>query len=185
MSLFTLNGTSRFIYVPHPPRTGGRFLRHLLIENNWIHYYTNHDAIYKGQELPHCDLSRYQDFIDIDKVKILGVVRNPLDRYISILSILKNYDGKELERWKYSNCFTPQSDFFPENSYIWKFEDGFNKNFISWLENLLQTNLPIVPHVPKMDFDNFQKIKSTLELETFCSVFYRQDYVRFYHENQI
>lgn len=179
MSLFTHPETSGKIYVAHPPRTGGRYLQHLLIANGWSAYHNIYDVIYKGQEIPHCDLSRYRDFIDLENVKVIGIARDPLQRYTSILSIIRNFNNSELRRWKYSNCFTPQSKFFPQSAHIWKFEDGFGADFNEWACDVTSSQLPLEPEVPKTDFDGFDKIETTQEMKAFCSVFYFEDYVRF------
>lgn len=179
MTLFTHPRSTRKIFSAHPPRTGGRYLRQLLEENGWRSYYNNHGLIYRDQEIPHCDLTRYGDFIDLESVSVVGVVRNPLDRYLSIMTILVNDGVSESSRSKHSNFFTPQDTFFPKESFLWKFESGFKEDFTDWLETISETKLDKVPVVPKASFDGLVKIKSTVEMEVFCSIFYQCDYKRF------
>jgi len=178
MTLFVNSEDNRKLYLAHPPRTGGRFLSHLLSGNGWIPHYDNFDIIYKNQELPHCDLSRYSKFIDVENVTILGIVRDPLERYVSALSII-SHEPSELSRWKYSNLFTPQTSFFAARSHWWHFEQGFGPDLISWAEDTTKSSLPEIPTIPKTDFDLFPKIKATTEHLMFCQLFYFEDYERF------
>lgn len=183
MSLFTHPSDGKRLYLAHPPRTGGRYIYNLFVANGWLPTYDHFDLVYKNQELPHCDLSRYRDFININEIPVFGVVRHPLDRFLSITSLVADRTPDTLERLKYSNLFTPQTNFFPEQSYLWKFEQGFNENFIEFLEHKTNTAFSVKRvSIPRAPIDDYQKISATPELKALALAMYKEDYDRFGYE---
>ena len=151
-----INKQIQFIHIP---RTGGRYLTHLLYENN--HYCTDNNYIhtFKDIETPHLSYPENVYFYYYTFSKRFSIVRNPVDRFISALrdlnkineekidSIFKNQDSfdefvNSARSIDSSNRFLPQINFIDHKTKLWKFEDKLENNFFKWL--LDNFNLKII-----------------------------------------
>ena len=143
----------------HIPRTGGRYLTHLLCENN--HYCTNnnYNHTFKDIETPHLSYPENVYFYYYTFSKRFSIVRNPVDRFMGAIkdsnkineekidSIFKNQDSfdefvNSARSIDSSNWFLPQINFIDHKTKLWKFEDKLENNFFKWL--LDNFNLKII-----------------------------------------
>jgi hypothetical protein len=141
------------LYFVHIPRTGGRYVKELFLSNGFkSNFNCPGEICYKGLEIMHLHDSLLNDFNIYKNSKKFTIVRNPLTRFISAASIdlnlnfsinwkldtvinvldyitfQKNGSGSHRNNW-----FRPQWEFVNENCIVWKYEDGFDKNFKNFL----------------------------------------------------
>jgi len=190
------------IYFVHIPRTGGRYVKKLLLSNQ---FKSNFDCpaeiYYKGIELMHLHESLLNDFNIYKNSKKFTIVRDPLSRFISAARI--DLDLHFSLNWKLdtvdnvldyitfqknglgsfgNNWFRPQWEFVNENCLVWRFEDGFGENF----KNFLLDKLNISLYNLNIDWkDNFNKnlnsINFNMEIvKKAVSIAYKIDYDKFY-----
>jgi hypothetical protein len=163
MSFFVKNQTST--YHIHIPRTGGRFVTQMLVANNYKVYHTDDDdfefRIY-GHILMHLHYPLYEYLEGVGAAIQFAVVRNPFDRFVSSLSILsikrnysenfiKNFDDynflsnfiehENMLSHYHNNWFRPQHEFLNKKVKLWKYENKLSKDFIHWLNNMLNDNI--------------------------------------------
>ena len=174
----------RFLFI-HIPRTAGRFLQ----ENFKINGFEPEQLIWKdvdGVEVSHFHRELYQKHLNIKDIKHIAIVRDPLQRYLS----LKTYNYyPNSESW-----LRPQVDYVTEETNIWKFEHGFDEKFSTWLSEVLETHIKI----QELDSDhtynekgqklfleykdsNYKKIESTDEIVNHVKSFYQEDYKLWYN----
>ena len=96
-------------------------------------------------ELAHFHREYYEKYLNTEDIPHITIIRNPIDRFISasiyltrmygdcqdqledqyyFYSMLENFPLQESINW-----FRPQQDFISNKTHIWRFENGFNKNF--------------------------------------------------------
>ena len=173
----------RFFFI-HIPKTAGRFLQQNFINNNFEPEQNIWDWI-DGIETAHFHRELYQKHLNIKDIKHVTIVRDPLQRYLS----LKTHNYPENENW-----LRPQVDYVTEETNIWKFEDGFDEKFSTWLSEVLETHSKI----KELDSDytynekgqklfleykdpNYKKIESTDEIVSHVKSFYQEDYKVWYN----
>ena len=125
-------------------------------------------AFYKGIELSHLCYVNYRDFIDPSTIPSFMVCRNPLSRFQSYVSyggssipLVRESSMSTAERrnylannWDDRNIFLkPQYKYCNQHMKIWRFEDGFGPDFISWLNKEFNLNLNAA-YVFGLDADN-------------------------------
>ena len=177
------NTGKRFFFI-HIPRTAGRFLQ----ENFKLNKFEPEQIVWKwidGIEIAHFHRELYQKHLNIKDIKHVAIVRNPLQRYLS----LKTHNYPNSENW-----LRPQVDYVTEETNIWKFEDGFDEKFSTWLSDVLETHIKI----QELDSDhtynekgqklfleykdpNYKKIESTDEIVNHVKSFYQEDYKVWYN----
>ena len=181
----------RFLHI-HIPRTGGRFFE----ENLRLNGFEAEQSIWHtidGVEIAHFDRKLYKEYLNVDNIPHITVVRNPLDRFISCSIFLKRMYGdidKELEDEMYFysliqnypltegvNWFRPQVDFISDETHIWNFSDGFGEDFGEWISNILGIEFKIY-NVPygKLTTDETNRVKRTDRIIHNVKTFYRDDY---------
>ena len=173
----------RFFFI-HIPRTAGRFLQ----ENFKLNEFEPEQIVWKwidGIEMAHFHRELYQKHLNIKDIKHVSIVRDPLQRYLS----LKTHNYPENKNW-----LRPQVDYVTEETNIWKFENGFDEKFSIWLSEVLETNIKI----QELDSDytyndkgqklfleykdpNYKKIESTDEIVNHVKSFYQEDYKLWYN----
>ena len=173
----------RFFFI-HIPKTAGRFLQQNFINNNFEPEQNIWDWI-DGIETSHFHRELYQKHLNIKDIKHITIVRDPLQRYLS----LKTHNYPDSENW-----LRPQVDYVTEETNIWKFEDGFDEKFSTWLSDVLETHIKI----QELDSDhtyndkgqrlfleykhpNYKKIESTDEIVNHVKSFYQEDYKVWYN----
>ena len=92
--------------------------------------------------------------MDLDGIPQIAIIRNPIDRFISASIFLKRMYGDDIQEamedpmmfsmmlqnfplTQAVNWFRPQSDFLTTGVQIWRFEDGFGKDFGDWMSDIL------------------------------------------------
>ena len=177
------NTGKRFFFI-HIPRTAGRFLQ----ENFKLNEFEPEQIVWKwidGIEIAHFHRELYQKHLNIKDIKHVTIVRDPLQRYLS----LKTHNYPDSENW-----LRPQVDYVTEETNIWKFEHGFDEKFSTWLSEVLETHIKI----QELDSDhtynekgqklfleykdpNYKKIESTDEIANHVKSFYQEDYKLWYN----
>ena len=177
------NTGKRFFFI-HIPRTAGRFLQ----ENFKLNEFEPEQIVWKwidGIEIAHFHRELYQKHLNIKDIKHVTIVRDPLQRYLS----LKTHNYPDSENW-----LRPQVDYVTEETNIWKFEHGFDEKFSTWLSEVLETHIKI----QELDSDhtyndkgqrlfleykhpNYKKIESTDEIVNHVKSFYQEDYKVWYN----
>ena len=192
----------RFFFI-HIPRTAGRFL----VENFWLndydieHHLTNEriktkeipDYLWtpvEGVEISHTHYSLYNKWKSIKDLPSITVVRNPIDRFFSASGRIASSLPSSFENWTtYKNFFSkkekhnwwrPQHEFVSPHTNIWKYEDGFGKNFCDWINNILPINFSIKTDVyEKRNYDHAPGLPKTTKLIDNVKKFYHKDFEKF------
>ena len=75
-----------------------------------------------------------------------------------------------------NNWFRPQHEFFSSHTKKWKFEDGFEKSFFSWLSDIFGTEIVKKKHgFEPNDWDG-KTIEKEAIITNNIKKFYRRDY---------
>lgn len=197
------------IFHVHIPRTAGRYIKSLFVENKFDCYFWNYNDTYKGIEVPHLHYPLYNVLEDVEECPHhFTIVRNPYQRFKSLMdliivgrqypdeiySVLKDKDWlfnfleneKDISLYK-CNSFTSQVDFVSERTKIYKMEDGINKNFVNWINQIFSLDLknlkidydiggvePILINSSTKPSDKFDPI-----IEEYIKEYYEEDYKKF------
>lgn len=149
------------VWFTHVPRCAGRSIKYLFVKLNGYKRILGSSKLYKGVEEMHMHLTYMKEFDEFNNNKKFAIVRNPIDRTISLMkadfninpyldkkSILENpnifrvyLEEAFIYRGTKSNWFRHQSDFLDEETLVWKYENGFGKSFHTFLKNKLNINL--------------------------------------------
>ena len=195
----------RFFFI-HIPRTAGRFL----VVNFWRNDYDIEHHLTKerikekeipnylwtpaeGVEISHTHFSLYSKCKSIKDLPSIAVVRNPIDRFFSASGRIPPRFQSCVEDWAlYENFFSkealanshnwwrPQHEFVSPNTNIWKYEDGFGKNFCDWINNILPINFSIKTDIyEKQNYDQSPGLIKTTTLIDHTKKFYQQDFEKF------
>ena len=127
-------------------------------------------------------------------------MRNPIDRFVSCSIFLKRMYGDDIQEamedplmfssmienfplWQSVNWFLPQMDFISDQTHLWKFEDGFEKDFEDFISQTLGTEFQIkdVPY-GKLSTDEFNKLEKSAKLIDNIKSLYRKDIEYLYPE---
>ena len=196
---------NEFYYI-HIPRTGGRFVRKLLKVNyitakynNFNEYYEDKWGIglskYCGWELPHLHFPLYNKLEGVSQSKKFTIVRHPLTRFKSCVKewiyyykLKEDFFNDKFTEEKfllimeheteetYHSMMLPQSRFVDEESLIWKYEDGFGEDFITWLNLNLNLNISMKKFdYERRGYDEMHPIISDKVL-SLAEKFYKKDY---------
>ena len=196
----------RFFFI-HIPRTAGRFIESNLMQNNNFEW-DDHRKIdivkmyqtYDGIEVDHFHRDHYEKYLDIEGIPHVTIVRNPLDRFISGSRYIKKMYGDDIqelmedENYFYSmltnfplsesvNWYRSQLDFITNKTNIWRFEDGFGEEFVSWLSGTIGIDLEFTDDVeyPRHS-DKGSTLEPTPKLLHNVRHLYRKEIERFYPE---
>ena len=188
----------RFHFI-HIPRTAGRFVESVIEDNNFKLENDLSDEI-EGVERLHLHRDLYEKYLDIKGITNIAIIRNPIDRFFSCSIFLKRMYGNDIQEamedpimfsmmlknfplTQAVNWFRPLSDFITEDTYIWKFENGFKNEFEEWISDVL--NFPFtVRDVPykKLSTDETNKLNKSDRLIENIKQFWREDIEQFYPE---
>ena len=188
----------RFHFI-HIPRTAGRFVESVIEDNNFKLENDLSNEI-EGIERLHLHRDLYEKYLDIKGITNIAIIRNPIDRFFSCSIFLKRMYGNDIQEamedpimfsmmlknfplTQAVNWFRPLSDFITEDTYIWKFENGFKDEFEEWISDVL--NFPFtVRDVPyeKLSTDETNKLNKSDRLIENIKQFWREDIEQFYPE---
>ena len=189
----------RFLFV-HIPRTAGRFFENNLEQNGFESEQEEIWESVEGIELAHFHKELYEKHLDVKGIPHIGVIRNPIDRFLSCSIFLKRMYGEDiqesmedsmmfhsmLEHFPFpeaKNWFRPQVDFLTEHTHIWKFEDGFGSDFDEWLSEVLGVEYKTKNVTyDKLDTDETKKLEKSAKLVNNITSLYRQDIEQLYPE---
>ena len=189
---------TRFLFV-HIPRTAGRFFQSNLKENK---FELEHDAngSIEGIEVLHFHRELYEKYLNVDGIPHISIIRNPIDRFFGASSFLKRMYGEDIqelmedETYFFSmldnfpltesvNWYRPQVDFISEKTHLWKFENGFGKDFEEWISSILGVEFKVfdVPY-KKLSYDESNKLERTDKLIDNIRKLCRKDIEQLYPE---
>ena len=152
-------------------------------------------------ELAHFHREYYEKYLATEDIPHITVIRNPIDRFISASiyltrmygdcqdqledqyyfhSMLENFPLQESINW-----FRPQQDFISNRTHIWRFENGFNKNFSYWLSDItgvktIKIDRKITYDTSPLDREN--KLKRTPALMKNIRQLYKREIDQYYPE---
>jgi hypothetical protein len=187
---------NKFFFI-HIPRTAGRFLVENLgshgceIVHPFIDSPLSLTSPYvkqtiEGIEMLHAHRSIYNKWNKVKDISHFTIVRNPIDRFFSArarpdlnlsLSYVEDWNNfnKEFSKKHYRNWFRPQHEFVSSETKIWKYENGFGKDFCSWISDIVSFLFTIKSsHYQKIETK--AKFKKTKALIDNIKKFYRKDF---------
>ena len=185
------------VYHIHIPKTAGRYINSLFLENNFFSEFDSVEKSIDGYEVLHLFYPLYNS-LPICDVKNFTIVRNPLERFKSCLKNYLNhynlqsdyFDRKDITMHDLSKIFYYETNickssfwmhqwrFISKKTFIWKYEDGFDDNFIEWLKLNLDIHLDrkiFKGQYNKMKFDTIDPIISKKVIEL-VEEYYKEDY---------
>ena len=187
------------VFFTHIPRTGGRFINYNLKKNGYLSYgpYEEHDMIW-GQECCYWTRAHYESLFKDELKETMphfGIVRNPLERYLSMKSYEIYPDDWNFFRVPATQWYRPMVDYVRDDTQIWKFEDGFGDEFQEWMRELLddkdftlydpplhvKEGRPYTKHsMLEYKHPDYKKIEKTDEIEEYVKTKYAEDLTRWY-----
>ena len=187
------------IHFIHIPRTGGRFIDKNLLVNDFKQEHSTQGTI-EGSDVIHLHRELYEKHLDVKGIPHIAIIRNPIDRFISSSIFLKRMYGDIQEAMEdpimfstmiqnfpipaSKNWFCPQMDFISSGTNLWKFEDGFGKDFEEWFEKIIGVPIQINPKAKtnKMLIDETQRLEKTPKLIENVRMLYEKDIEFLYPE---
>jgi len=190
------------VYFIHIPRTGGRFIREILRTNNYTLNFCNFSNKYLNKEVPHLHYPFYNNFNNYGNTFQFLIVRNPIDRFMSMFnaSILKDdlnidtdkilndkkslyeYIQEQITNLNYhTNWFLPQYFYINSKCKIWKYENGLGINFFKWLKKEFKININKKNTINnyKTKYDDYERIKINKKTKLFIKEYYQLDFKLF------
>ena len=200
------HSSGKRVFFAHIPRTAGRFVEANLSQNGfkWDDAHLDNGkgimSIVNGFEVAHYHRDHYMKYLDTKDIPHFSIVRNPIDRFISASIYIKRFCGdkaqqgvedknsflyvlKSIPHRQSINWYRPQIDFLRSDTHIWKFEDGFGEDFVSWLSGIVGIDLEFTDDVEyAVAPDEGNKLEKTPQLIDTLIHFYKQDIEQFYPE---
>ena len=200
------HSSGKRIFFAHIPRTAGRFVEANLSKNDfkWDDAHLDNGkgimSIVNGFEVAHYHRDHYMKYLDVKDIPHFSIVRNPIDRFISASIYIKRFCGdkaqegvedknsflyvlKSIPHRQSINWYRPQIDFLRSDTHIWKFEDGFGDDFVSWLSGIVGIDLEFTDDVEyAVAPDEGNKWEKPPQLIDTLIHFYKQDIEQFYPE---
>ena len=200
------HSSGKRVFFAHIPRTAGRFVEANLSQNDfkWDDVHLDNGkgimSIVNGFEVAHYHRDHYMKYLDVKDIPHFSIVRNPIDRFISASIYIKRFCGdkaqegvedknsflyvlKSIPYRQSINWYRPQIDFLRSDTHIWKFEDGFGEDFVSWLSGIVGIDLEFTDEVQyAVAPDEGNKLEKTPQLIDTLIHFYKQDIEQFYPE---
>lgn len=199
MALYKKNSIS--LYHVHIPRTGGRYIKQVLLENDYEIFHDDYEESIYGISLTHLHYPLYEMLEDVKESKNLVIVRDPFQRFCSavhciinslyldqntqIYSQLENKDGlfnfieyHSITKRYNSNWLRSQHEFISDNSILYKFENGLSKNFIAWFNQTFSDNLEPRQYDYYGDLNELEEniLKGNKKIENLIKQYYSKDY---------
>ena len=191
---------NKFFFI-HIPRTAGRFLvenlgyhgceiihpfkdERVSLSSPYVRLYTTWKI--EGIQMLHAHKSIYDKWNKVKNIPHFAIVRNPIDRFFSA-SCLPDLDfsqsdiedwndfNKEISKTYSANFFRPQHEFISTKTKVWKYENGFGKDFCNWLSNIVSFPFTIKSsNYHRVETkDKFKKTKALIDN---IKKFYKKDY---------
>ena len=200
------HSSGKRVFFAHIPRTAGRFVEANLSQNDfkWDDVHLDNGkgimSIVNGFEVAQYHRDQYMKYLDVKDIPHFSIVRNPIDRFISASIYIKRFCGdkaqqgvedknsflyvlKSIPHRQSINWYRPQIDFLRSDTHIWKFEDGFGEDFVSWLSGIVGIDLEFTDDVEyAVAPDEGNKLEKTPQLIDTLTHFYKQDIEQFYPE---
>ena len=200
------HSSGKRVFFAHIPRTAGRFIEANLSQNDfkWDDAHLDNGkgimSIVNGFEIAHYHRDHYMKYLDTKDIPHFSIVRNPIDRFISASIYIKRFCGhkaqqgvedknsflyvlKSIPHRQSINWYRPQIDFLRSDTHVWKFEDGFGDDFVSWLSGIVGIDLEFTDDVQyAVAPDEGNKLEKTPQLIDTLTHFYKQDIEQFYPE---
>ena len=190
----------------HIPRTAGRFVD-VVFKRNRLEPEQNYGIVES-----HFHKELYEEHLDVKGIPHIAVVRNPIDRFFSSSMLLKQKYGPNVgiamqnvddfnllvdSYWindKMEGVLSdekilgevkflrPQIDYLTDETYVWRFEDGFGDAFGNWVSNVLDIPFEVrdVPYPRLRGIDEGNKLDVTEKLKENIRNYYYEDFRRFY-----
>jgi len=199
MALFKKDDVS--IYQPHIPRTGGRYIIELFLQNGFQVFHRGFEHHVRGIEIPHLHYPLYNFLEGVPDSKKIAVVRNPYDRFISEIKtqyFVRSYPSTFFEmikdkEWLFSfldferdvdsyvtNWFRPQHEFIEDDTLVYKFEDGLDENFV----NFINANLNLgIEYSEGIEYDFTEQEYSAKNLNIDIDPIVRKHIEEYYKED--
>ena len=194
----------RFFYI-HIPRTAGRFFGEMITSNGFDQ--EDEDDIVTS----HYHRELYEKHLNVKDIPHITVIRNPVDRFFGSSFLLKRKYGENinyilediddcfmiLDNFWVGNSldgvlstepvknktryFKPQLDYISSHTNIWKYEDGFGKNFGDWMSDILNMDFKINEvSYPKLKTNENDKVIRNDRIVDNVMIYYRKDMEKFY-----
>tara|TARA_Y100000287_G_scaffold111904_1_gene89757 strand:- start:255 stop:845 length:591 start_codon:yes stop_codon:yes gene_type:complete len=195
MPTYNHKKTQQRVFFIHIPRTGGRFIEYNLKKNGFELDELDEWDCRRSVECAHFTKKIYHEYLNIDGIPSFSVIRNPLDRFVSLKS--KEIYPKE---WVFDRgalgWYRPMVDYLEPHNNLWRFEDGFGDEFAEWMSNLLNMRFKLYqppmylkvgePYTKHSQLEymhpNYRKIEVTPDIERYVKEEYHEDYQRYYPE---
>lgn len=199
MSLFVKEENK--VFHVHIPRTGGRFIKEILKQNDYQVYHDDWEQSFYGISIMHLHYPLYEMLEDVTNSNHFAIVRNPFTRFASaahcmvkewyseieddIYSALESKFGLEqfieyhaITKRYNANWLRPQKEFISEKTLVYKYENKLGKNFIDWFNQEFNANLEHKEYSyygdPKELLEN--KIKENKKIESLIKDYYKEDF---------
>ena len=204
MQTFRDSSNIRFFYI-HIPRTAGRFFSEMIASNGFDQE-DQQDIV-----ASHFHRELYETHLDVNDIPHITVIRNPIDRFFGSSFLLKRKYGKNINciLEDVNDCFTildnfwvcnsldgvlsidpvkdktryfkPQLDYISPHTNIWKYEDGFGKNFGYWMSDILNMDFKINDvSYPKLKTNENDKVIRNDRIVENVMMYYQKDMEKFY-----
>jgi len=197
------------IFHIHIPRTSGRYIRNLFIENSFDCFHWDYSKLYRGKEIPHLEYPLYNILEGVEECdNHFTVVRDPYEKFISIMNLIISgrkypdeiYEVTKDENWLFKfidnerdgilykcNSFEPQCSFISDKTKIYKMEDGINENFVEWINSNYHLHLNNYNIDYLLDNDEHHYINKNIKysdnfdpiVKKHIKKYYEEDYVKF------
>ena len=187
---------NKFFFI-HIPRTAGRFLVDNLGHHGCkiIHPFIDEPLAFtspyirqkiEGVQMLHAHENIYKKWDKAKDIPHFTIVRNPIDRFFSASSIASldfeqsyiedwNNFNKEISKKDDTNWLRPQHEFVSSETQIWKYENGFGKDFCNWISDTV--SFPF--NIKSLDYTKVyvkNKFKKTKVLIDNIRKFYKKDF---------
>ena len=186
---------NKFFFI-HIPRTAGRFVVENLGHHGCeiIHPFIDSPISLassyvrqkiEGIQMLHAHRSIYNKWNKVKNIPHFTIVRNPIDRFFSASSLPSlnfnqsyiedwNHFNKEISKEEDTNWLRPQHEFISAKTKIWKYENGFGKDFCNWVSKIVSFAF----NIKSSDYKKVNvkdKFKRTEALINNIKKFYKKD----------
>ena len=201
----TFNKSNQKFYYVHIPRTAGRYV-YELIKSNGFEQNGNDDIV-----TSHYDRVSYENYLSVESIPHITVIRNPIDRFFGSSFLLKKTYGENvdyilentsdffalLDNFWIGNSlkgtisidpvenmiryFKPLSDYISPDTKIWRYEDGFGKNFGYWMSDILNVDFKINDvSYPRLGANESDKVDRNSRIIDNVMEYYKDDIDKYY-----
>lgn len=192
------------IFHIHIPRTGGRYIKEVLTNNNYETFHTDYEQSIYGISVMHLHYPLYEMLEDVSNSLHLAIIRDPFERFASaahcminewyldmendIYSALETKDGlfqfieyHSITKRYNSNWLRPQHEFISDKTIIYKYELGLGKSFIDWFNVQFNDNVEHKEYSYYGDPAELKsnKIKENKKIKSHVLEYYNKDYTLF------